>query len=217
MLARIKRSRGFTLMELMVVILILGILIGVLVVAVIPRIGSASRDLDVLQLTKFKQEIDLAISQQKNKRRLGDIQNEGGTSAQFFATLFDKDIITFETVKMLSGASGTKAEEKSYKDVSAPDTSKGGVFIFTGPTSGPDLKNYAGASKKEGVFMSYNKNNLVLSEKEIVLFICGESEARLVAYKDIKDIFSEHGQVPEITFEKPDFFGTYPFAHVAPQ
>ena len=60
------RERGFTLIELMVVIVILGLLLGVVVPNVFSSLKSATRDTALNQMASFKGAIDLYMIENKS-------------------------------------------------------------------------------------------------------------------------------------------------------
>lgn len=206
-----RNSQGFTLIELMVVILIIGILIAVVGGAIWIFFAKAKSTLDAQQLTKFKQQVELvAGSDERNMRNV-----KGDTAAQFFCNLFKKNLIGLEQIQMLAGASGTKGEESNYK-ADSPDTSS--MIIFTGPKDGPGMIAKLRAQSSEGVVMCFNKNNFSKFQDDGMVILMAKSDAEVMKFPMMEDRFKERdpNKTPAIPDpnKSPDFYGKWPFEKI---
>ena len=86
------RERGFTLIELMVVIVILGLLLGVVVPNVFSSLKSATRDTALNQMASFKGAIDLYMIENKSlPKSLDELTQPSPKSGEPYITKIPND------------------------------------------------------------------------------------------------------------------------------
>ena len=110
----VNKKRGFTLVELMVVIGILGLLVGILAVAVLPKLLAAKADLEKKQMGELKQALEQATIENKNKAKLKEMKEKAGRA--FWNDCFKYNIIEREMIKKIvcmGSADGDTAADSS--------------------------------------------------------------------------------------------------------
>ncbi|MCA8939623.1 MAG: type II secretion system protein [Planctomycetes bacterium] len=112
-----KTKAGFTLIELMVVILILGLLAAAIGVAVVNVIGENKNKLDAKTLSDFVDKFIVKL-EENNGQNKGFIKKSGEapTARELMVRLYRKKYIGFEEIKKLAGASGTAGGEADYAE-----------------------------------------------------------------------------------------------------
>ena len=212
---RRKNKAGFTLIELMVVILILGILAGVVGVAVVGIITGSKAKLDATALTDYYKYLSLNLQDGgENKVRRNYTDKKGG--ADVLQWLVRKEVVKVDQAKKLAGASGQEASEADWKSETPIDTNT--ACIFTCPADGQTFANRATAKNTtDGVFMCYNENlAFKYPDDGMVMLAAGTQKAELKKYVDIEDVFKEAKESKvKPTPGDLSFYGKYPFTNIA--
>jgi prepilin-type N-terminal cleavage/methylation domain-containing protein len=211
---RRKNKSGFTLIELMVVILILGILAGVVGVAVVGIITGSKAKLDATALGEYAKFLSLAL-QDGGEAKVSRNYTEKKGGADLLQWLCVKEIIKVDQAKKLAGASGTEGNENDWKGSTAIDTNT--MCIFTCPSEGPKFARRATSkTSADGVFMCYNENfAFKYPDDGMVILPAGVQKAQLVKYVEIEDIFKDAKESKvRPTLNDMSFYGKFPFKDI---
>ncbi len=102
-----RLRRGFTLVELMVVIAIIGLLVSVLATATLPKMRKASAEMDKIQMKDCYDELVRAFIDegQRKKLKLESVADKKGY--EFWETVFKHKIIGREVLRRLVSKGGT--------------------------------------------------------------------------------------------------------------
>lgn len=216
-----KARAGFTLIELMVVILILGLLAAAIGVAVVGVIGGAKNKLDGERLSKFVENFNLKKEEGQNKTLIGALK-DGDVARDLFVDLHHLKLITVDDMQKLAGVSGQEAaSDDDYKKENKTNLTIDNV-IFTSAGKGPELLQVLNGKKKTtGVSFVYNHAYLnKYPEEGTVIVFSGETHAQVLTAGAFELAFSgddaEGGKkVTGIDFANDaNIYGTYPFEHV---
>lgn len=217
---RRSRKSGFTLIELMVVILILGILAAVVGFAIIPAMQGAKSKLDANALTDFKKQLGLALAESSKAGYVANYKDTGKPAADLYKYLVTRKVVAAEHAAKLAGATGTKLSKDDWENPSFSVDPSLKHVVFTSPAVGAAfLKRANATSKSEGVLFVYNKHNYNTYPNDgIVLMVCGDDEAKVIPHIGVADLFSGMKETPaKVGIEAADFYGKFPFKDVAPE
>ncbi len=150
---------GFTLVELMVVIGILGLLVGILAVAVIPKLTEAKNKLEIKQLGDIKTAFD-NISIDKSKA--GQLQKaplKEARGRKFFEVAFKKKLLNDDLVgKIVSLNSGDTSADKAF--ITDENMELGELNCsYTAPIGGELLVLMKKTGKLRKVLITFNARN----------------------------------------------------------
>lgn len=110
--------KGFTLVELMVVIGILGLLVGILAVAVIPRLTDAKNKLEIKQVGDIMQGINGIAADSGRKAKLGKSPLKESEGLKFYEKAFKAKVLDAEIISKIVSLNGpdSPADKGSVAD-----------------------------------------------------------------------------------------------------
>lgn len=100
------RPTGFTLVELMIVIAILGLLAAVLTVAVARHMKKASADLDAINLGKLHTHLQAAANDNSSSRKFGSADNKDKSGRAFWFAVFKGKLLPDEMLSSIVSHGG---------------------------------------------------------------------------------------------------------------
>lgn len=183
----------------MVVIGILGLLVGILAVAVIPKLTEAKNKLEVKQLGDLMQGFQGIAADDAKKRKLNRIENAKGE--KFYEAAFKRKIFDAELVSKLvslNSTTDTKADKAWIEDGDMPNNS----CSYTAPEASKLLTVMNKKGKNRTILITYNTRNWRNYPDHGVIVQWSDGETAEYMTKDIAD---EDFNIDNETFENsPD-------------
>ncbi|MBK8205541.1 MAG: type II secretion system protein [Planctomycetes bacterium] len=157
-LKRNMRS-GFTLVELMVVIGILGLLVGILAVAVIPKLTEAKNKLEIKQLGDIKTAFDNISIDKSKAGLLQKAPLKEARGRKFYEAAFKKKLLNDDLVgKIVSLNSGDTSADKAF--ITDENMELGELNCsYTAPIGGELLVLMKKTGKLRKVLITFNARN----------------------------------------------------------
>jgi hypothetical protein len=154
----------------MVVIGILGVLVGILAVAVIPKLVGAKKDLEVKQIADIMNDVKMIQATPTKKKRMTKQAVKDSSGYRFFSIALHREILSAEILGKLvslNSKNDTKADSSFFDDDEAElDPTN---VSYTAP-KGKDLLSMLGAKgKKRKVILCFNERNWQNAEDEVLI------------------------------------------------
>lgn len=208
--------RGFTLVELMVVIAILGLLVSVLATATLPKMRKANGEMDKIQMKHCYDELIRAVSfDDAVKRKLRAEYMAEKKGHELWEALFKHKVLGREVLKRLVSKGGSDAPAES----NWIDEENGRLPIdavsWTIPRARNLMEVFATRGKDKAVAFSFNTRNWNNYPDAGVLVLFAENEVpEFVTRETLKDmgweITAEDWNNPSSLFgQKRPFDGTW--------
>lgn len=208
--------RGFTLVELMVVIGILGLLVGILAVAVIPKLTEAKGKLEVKQVGDLMAGFqNLAADDAKKKTlRHKDVKDTKGV--KFYEVAFKKNLFDDGLVSKIVSLN-SKTDAKADKEwIETDGDMPANSCSYTSPIGGKILSVMSMKGKSRTIFLTFNEDNWgnYPDEGVIVQWSDGDTAEYMTKEMAMDDPFNLDGDTwdnnpGEIIGEKKPFENTF--------
>lgn len=181
-------KKGFTLVELMVVIGILGMLVGILAVVVVPKLQSAKEDLDVIQVKDIMADISSIETNTSRKKKLASKSMKELAGYRFFSAALHKKILAAETLGKLVSLTSDAGEKADTTFFDEKDNELEPVNCSWASPKAKDLRSALSASgKKRAVVLCFNADNWHNASAGVLLQMSDGSVAEYFDY----DLFEE--------------------------
>jgi prepilin-type N-terminal cleavage/methylation domain-containing protein len=181
---RSKRT-GFTLVELMVVIGILGLLVGILAVAVIPKLTDAKNKLEIKQVGDLMAGFNTLQSDDAKKKKLKDKKIADTKGEKFYEAAFKKKLLDdslLTKIVSLNSTTDSKADKAWIEE--ADGTLPANSCSYTAPKASDLLSVMNAKGNERTVFLTFNKRNWNNYEDAGVIIQWSDAETAEYMNKD---------------------------------
>jgi prepilin-type N-terminal cleavage/methylation domain-containing protein len=207
--------KGFTLVELMVVIAIIGLLVSVLATATLPKMRKATAEMDKIQMKDCYDELVRATIDEGNRKKLKAEYMAEKKGYEFWESLFKHKVIGREVLRRLVSKGGSDTASTS----DWIDEEGGHLAIdscsWTAPRSRNLFEVLNARGKDRAVVFSFNSRNWTNYPDAGVLVLFSENDVpEYVTPETLKemswDLSPEEWQNPSSLFgQKRPFDGTW--------
>jgi prepilin-type N-terminal cleavage/methylation domain-containing protein len=184
-----RSRKGFTLVELMVVIGILGVLVGILAVAVIPRLLSAQSQLEIKQVGDIMSGLQNIQADQNRRRRLTqnaqvrETQGYKFFGAAFKVGLLEPDLVS-RVVSLNSAGGDSQADRRFLTDDNVEFLPSN--CSYTAPKALELARVMTASGENRKVVLSFNSRNWNNYVKDGVLVMWSDNQ--VAEYWKFEDI-----------------------------
>lgn len=200
-----RSNRGFTLVELMVVIGILALLVGILAVAVIPRLMGAKAELEKKTVKDLYDGLNTAATGKKGKRALNKAKDKAGY--QLYGLLFKKKLLEAELLdKVVSGGGPDVAADQTVIDNDDVEFTENNCS-YTAPKASKLSTVISKSGSKQTVVITFNARNWNnYDDKGVIMMLSSSStpEYRMAEDLDEDEIAEKGWEIDKDSFKNPD-------------
>jgi len=198
----------------MVVIGILGLLVGILAVAVIPKLAQASAKLEIKQVGDLMQAIQQIPIDNKKKRDLQGATLKDAKGQKFYEQAIKKKLLDSEIVNKLVSLN-SKVDSKAGTDWIESGEMPANSTSYTSPKGGELLAVLNSKGTSKCVVLTFNSNNWANYDGEVIIYWSDSDTAEYMKADDANatpwsiDIESFKNNPKDIIGNKKPFHKTF--------
>ncbi|MHC4839372.1 MAG: type II secretion system protein [Planctomycetota bacterium] len=200
----IRSYQGFTLVELMVVIGILGLMVGILAVAVGESSGNGRAQLETKQVADLMSDIQLIQTDPSKRKRMNSDSVKNTSGYRWYSIALKRNILSAGTLSKLVSLN-TRTDLKADTSFFDSDEELDPLSCsYTAPKGRDILEMLSLRGKDRKVFLSFNSRNWNNRDQEVLVRWTDGQTAEYVVFEDLSD---EYDIAREDWFAGEDLIG----------